>query len=140
MKLSSGHTVVLKKHYPHRAEREYQAVMMKGVSFRTEIVRDANGNAMVDEKTGDIIEKTVTDGLNMENTAKANEKLIECLIESITDSNGADVQFSEAWLGDLPQADYKALEKSALAMKNAVDELKPKKDEEEAKNPSESKK
>lgn len=140
MKLSTGITVVLKKHYTHRAEREYQAALMKGVTFRTEIQRDAEGNAIVDPQTGDFKERTVTEGLSVENTAKANEKLIECLIESINDEEGHAIEFSEKWLGDLPQADYKMIEDAALAMKTATDDLKPKKDDDEKKRTSESKK
>lgn len=140
MKLSTGHTVVLKKHYTHKAEREYNSVLMRGVTFVTEIIRDKDGNAMTDPKTGDIMEKTVPSGLSADNTTKANEKLIECLVDTVTDSEGRPVTFSYAWLEELPQEDYKTLEAAALAMKTAVDALKPKKDDEETARVSDSKK
>lgn len=121
--LSDGTAVTLRPHYTHRAEREYNAIIMEGVTFTTEIVRDKDGEPMVDPKTKQIMEKTVPQGMKAENATKANEALILALIESAS-KDGAAIEPSQDWLENMAQDDFAVLEKSALSMKRSVDEKK----------------
>lgn len=140
LKLSDGSAVALKPHYTHKAEREYNAIITEGVTFVTEIVRGADGQPLIDELTGAVKEKTVPQGMKATNATKANEALLRCLIDTITDKDGRLVPFSLEWLDNLPHADYQTLERAVLDMKAAVDNLKPAKDDDETGRESVSKK
>lgn len=121
--LSDGSVVTFRPHYTHRADREYNAIIMDGVTFTTEMVKDKDGNPVIDEETGQPVEKTVPHGMKAENANKANEALIKALIQSV-ERDKKTVFHDAEWLDNLPEEDFKALQKFAEGMKQAVDDKK----------------
>lgn len=124
IKLSDGSVVSFRPHYTHKAEREYNAALMEGVTFKTEIATDKDGTPLIDEETGNIKEVHKPEGMKASNATKANEALIRCLIASVKDAAGRDLPFSSDWLDNIAEPDYKLIEEKVTAMKAEVDAKK----------------
>lgn len=92
--LSSGEKVHLKDRWTHKADKEFNRALWKGVFIEQ------------NDATGESSRK-----MPAENLVLAYEAVMPYLIERI-ERNGSDVAFSEAWLDELDRDDYQKLKEA----------------------------